>query len=132
MAELLDLRTLCNALGFMAVVILGPRSIRRPGEAARRALAFAAKIEEFCLLHAQDQGGFEDEVHASPSAEGPMAIIMRMAQAIAEIVGERDGACQPDELLAKGFTRAQIGRHWLTAQALAHVILNQPLPPTNA
>jgi len=119
-----DLRTLCHALGFTVVVTHGHGMIRRKGEATRRALTFARLIEEFCLEQVGDA--------SDPSAEGPLAIVTRMANAIVEILTTQEGRCEADDLLTKGFTREQIERHWKMAQALAYVKLNQPLPPTDA
>jgi hypothetical protein len=120
----LDLRTLCNALGFTVVVIHGHGMIRRKGEATRRALNFARLIEEFCLAQIENR--------AEPSREGSMAIVARMVDAIVEVVTAQEGHCKPDDLLAKGFTREEIDRHWRMAQALAYVKMNEPLPPADA
>ena len=132
MPEPLDLRTLCRALGFMAIATHGRIKKGRAHEAKQRALVLAAQIEEFCLQCGRSPDGPADAIRHGESAEGPMAIITRLAYAIAEILKARGGACRPDDLLGQGFTREQIDRHWLTAQALAHVILNQPPPPADA
>jgi hypothetical protein len=119
----LDLRTLCNALGFTVVVSHGHGMIRRKGEATRRALNFARLIEEFCLAQMENP---TEQPH-----EG-LAIVTRMTDAIVELVAEQEGRCNPDDLLAKGFTREEIDRHWKMAQALAYVKMNVPLPPADA
>lgn len=120
----LDLRTLCNALGFTVVVSHGHGMIRRKGEATRRALKFARLIEEFCLAQIENP--------VEPSSEGSMAVIDRMASAIVDLITAQEGRCEPDDLLTKGFTREEIDRHWKMAQALAYVKMNEPLPPADA
>ncbi len=132
MSQPVDLRTLCHALAFMAVVVHAPRSIRRPGEATRRALGIAAQIEEFCLSYASGGQPAAAENPSPRNGESQIALITRMAHAIADVIRDKDGSCRPDDLIGTGFTREDIERCWLTAQALAHVILNQPPPPADA
>lgn len=119
-----DLRALCNALGFTVVVIHWHGMIRRKGEATRRALNFARLIEEFCLVQMDNP--------AEPSSEESLAMVTRMADVIVDLVTAQEGRCKPDDLLAKGFTREEIDRHWKMAQALAYVRMNSPLPPADA
>ena len=103
---MLDLRTLCTALGFTAVIISGdaiPADLR-----AVRAAALGRLIEEFCLTApAGDEATVRD----------------RMAAAIVAIIREQ-GGCLPPDLANKGFTPAEIDRHWKMATALANVELN--------
>jgi hypothetical protein len=46
-----------------------------------------------------------------------------MATTIVEIIREQ-GDCLSDDLVAKGFARDEIDRHWAMAKALAFVELN--------
>ncbi len=123
---LTDLRLLCAALGFTAVVIHGGKAPKR--EAARRAGEFARLIEEFCRLSVPEAIKGEkgedmrvvDLVTEKPEAKfGPAE---RMATAIAEIY-RKQGGCLPQDLIAKGFTPEEIDRHWAMAKALALVEL---------
>jgi transcriptional regulator with XRE-family HTH domain len=47
----------------------------------------------------------------------------RMARAVVEIMRE-EGSCLPKDLLARGFTSEEIGRHWAMAKALSQVESN--------
>lgn len=122
-----DLRLLCAALGFTAVVSHGGKAPKQ--EAARRAREFARLIEEFCRLAVPEaierQEGEDmrvvDLVTEKPEAKfGPAE---RMATAMVEIYREQ-GGCLPQDLIAKGFTPEEIDRHWAMAKALALVELN--------
>ena len=123
---LTDLRLLCAALGFTAVVIHGGKTPKH--EAAGRAGEFARLIEDFCRLSVPEvMEGEEgkdmrvvDLVTDKPEAK--FAPAERMATAIAEIYREQ-GGCLPQDLIAKGFTPEEVDRHWAMAKALALVEL---------
>lgn len=55
--------------------------------------------------------------------ERKFSVAERMATAIVAIMRGQEG-CLPHDLVAKGFTRDEIDRHWAMAKALAHVELN--------
>ena len=119
-----DLRILCTALGFTAVVMQGGRPPKK--ESNFRAAVFAGLIEEFCRATLPDVFG-EVEKHsnqnlnlASPNSEPTFSIAERMANAIADIYKET-GNCLPHDLMTKGFAQDEIDRHWAMANALAHV-----------
>lgn len=125
--KLRDLRVLCTALGFTAVVIKDGKLPRK--EAAQRALKFAELTEEFCRLSLPETfgaAGEENRGEAGSEAqktEAKFPVAERMASAIVAIIREQ-GGCLPHELLAKGFTHEEIDRHWAMAKALAYVELN--------
>ena len=112
-----DLHVICTALGFMAVTLKGEKLPKN--DAALRATVFARLIEEFCLTSVPE--AITDE--EANAASTPDDTAERMADAIVEIIKKNSG-CLPQDLLAKGFTPAQIERHWAMAKALAHVQLN--------
>jgi hypothetical protein len=121
-----DLRALCAALGFTAVVMQGGKLPKKEG--AMRAMAFSGLIEEFCrasVPEAFEETG-EDTSRASdpaaPEDEEKFAVAQRMATAIIEIMREQ-GGCLPHDLAARGFTYEEIDRHWAMAKALAYVAL---------
>jgi hypothetical protein len=121
-----DLRVLWAALGFTAVVMQGGRLPKAEG--AKRAQAFAKLIEEFCRISVPE--AFEEREEPDmrvidPEISNPeekFSLVERMATAIAEIMREQ-GGCLPLDLVAKGFTRDEIDRHWPMAKALAYVEL---------
>ncbi|MDX2028076.1 MAG: hypothetical protein SFW62_05525 [Alphaproteobacteria bacterium] len=118
-----DLRLLCTALGFTAVVMQGGKISKKEG--AQRAADFATLIEEFCRLtlpDAIDDGKPKIEDLARLGA-GKFATAERMATAIVTLMKAK-GDCQPVDLIAKGFTHDDIDQHWPMAKALAHVELN--------
>lgn len=122
----IDLRVLCAALGFTAVVMQGGRIPRQEG--ARRASEFAGLIEEYCRItvpeafeHREEDMQVVDLISTEP--EGKFGPAERMATAIVEIYREQ-GGCLPQDLLTKGFTNDEIVRHWPMAHALAKIELN--------
>jgi hypothetical protein len=124
--NLTDLRVLCLALGFTAVVTQGGKLPKKDG--ASGATAFADLIEEFCrasVPEAFEERGEPDmrviDLETS-DPEGKFSVVERMATAIVEIMREQ-GVCLPHDLVAKGFTRDEIDRHWAMAKALAYVEL---------
>jgi len=112
-----DLRTLCAALGFTAVVMQGGNISAK--ERALRAADMADSIEEFCRTRAAETA---DGMQSSANAKLRMA--SRMAAIIVESLKEK-GACIPQDLTAKGFIPEDVNRHWAMANALAHVSLNK-------
>jgi hypothetical protein len=123
---LTDLRVLCAALGFTAVVMQGGKLPKNEG--ASRATGFAGLIEEFCrasVPEAFEETGDENirvvDLETS-EPEGRFSLADRMATAIAAIIREQ-GGCLPHDLVAKGFTHEEIDRHWTMAKALAYVEL---------
>jgi hypothetical protein len=123
----MQLRVLCAALGFTAVVMQGGKLPKQEG--ARRASEFAGLIEEYCRVavpEALEQNGHKEMqvvgvINTEP--EGKFGPAERMATAIVEIYREQ-GGCLPQDLLARGFTNEEIVRHWPMAYALAKVELN--------
>ncbi len=61
-----ELRTLCSALGFVAVTMSDQVSGFDDGDAAVRARRMAELIEEFCLDAAAHRREAEEEAEASP------------------------------------------------------------------
>lgn len=122
-----DLRILCTALGFAAVVMQGGRPPKK--ESNLRAAAFAGLIEEFCrasLPEVFDEAGGDARPASDPNDPKPeshFAVAERMANAIADSYRET-GGCLPHDLIARGFTHAEIDQHWAMAKALAHVEMN--------
>lgn len=122
-----DLRVLCVALGFTAVVMQGEKVPKQ--DCARRASEFAGHIEEYCRLtvpEAFEQREDEDMQVVdliSTEPEGKFGPAQRMTTAIVEIYREQ-GGCLPQDLLSKGFTNDEIDRHCAMAKALAYVELN--------
>jgi hypothetical protein len=117
-----DLRLLCTALGFTAVVMRGEKLPKKEG--ALRATGFANLIEEFCrasVPEALDRTASVDPCRGSDHGRIPDA--ERMAAVIVEIIKEK-GGCLPQDLAARGFTPDEIDRHWPMAKALAYVELN--------
>lgn len=119
-----SLRALFDALGFTAVVIGGGTLPRKEGN--RRAREFAGLIEEFCR-HAVPEA-FEGREGDAPvivttGPGGKFAAAERMATAIVELY-RKTGGCQPQDLLACGFTQDEIDRHWPMAFGFAKVALN--------
>lgn len=120
-------RELCAALGFLAV-ILREKSPNPGGyTASADARMIADLLEGFCTL---DAGGDHAEADPDDHLEfGETAIINRfavphrMAAAIAAHTGKHH-RCAPGDLLAAGFTQAEIDRHWVMAYALAQVQLS--------
>lgn len=123
----MNLRVLCAALGFTAVVM---RSGKIPKEGgAYRASEFTGHIEEYCrgtVPEALEQRE-EEDMHVvdlvSTEPDGKFEPAGQMATAIVEIYREQ-GGCLPQDLLSKGFTNDEIDRHWAMANALAKVELN--------
>ena len=121
-----DLRVLCTALGFTAVVMQGGTPPKKEG--AGRAAQFAGLIEEFCRASVPEafEATEKENVRVAdlelPEPEGKFAFAARMAAAIVAIIKEKDG-CLPYDLAAKGFTYEEIDRHWPMAKALAYVEL---------
>lgn len=115
-----DLRLLCTALGFTTVIMQG-RDVPSP-DGARRAAALAGLIEEFCRATVPDLFS-EHEEERLTDASRKFAMAERMASAIAELYKEK-GGCLPQDLVAKGFAREEIDRHWAMAKAFAQVELN--------
>ena len=124
--NLRDLRVLCLALGFTAVVTQGGKLPKKEG--ASRATAFANLIEEFCQASVPE--AFEDRGEPdmrvidleTSNPGGKFSVVERMANAIVEIKQEQ-GGCLPHDLAGKGFTHDEIDRHWAMAKALAYVEL---------
>jgi hypothetical protein len=116
-----DLRLLCTALGFTAVVMRGEKLPKKEG--ALRATVFANLIEEFCrasVPEALDRTGLPDHTGSDPER---ISDAERMAAVIVEII-KQQGGCLPQDLAARGFTPAEIDRHWPMAKGLAYVELN--------
>lgn len=114
-----DLRVLCVALGFTAVVMQGGTPSKKEG--ACRAMEFADLIEAFCYKTVPDAlDGFVSSVAVNP--QGRFAEAERMADAVVEVYREK-GGCLPHDLIAKGFTYEEVELHWAMAKALAHVEL---------
>ena len=111
----IDLRVLCTALGFTAVVLQGEKIPRKLG--ALRATTFATLIEEFC------RSSVPEAFPAAGEAERKFSVAERMATAIAEIIKET-GGCLPQDLNARVFTPEEVDRNWAMAKALAEVAFN--------
>ena len=109
----IDLRVLCNALGFAAMAVQGDAGLK---EGAFRARGFARLIEEFCRTSIPE--AFSDEV-----AQSKLVVAERMAGVIITLSQEQ-GDCQPQDLNDRGFTPEEIERHWVMANALARARLN--------
>jgi hypothetical protein len=73
-----DLRTLCTALGFTAVVMKGQEGSQ---DGARRALGFAHLIEDFCTYARACEGGITT---LNAKAPQPKASLRRPAQSRAK------------------------------------------------
>jgi hypothetical protein len=73
-----DLRTLCTALGFTAVVMKSQRCRRN---SARRALGFAHLIEDFCTYARECEDGTATRNAKAPQ---PRASLRRAAQSRAK------------------------------------------------
>lgn len=110
----IDLRVLCTALGFTAVVMQGEKIPRKFG--ALRATAFANLIEEFCRSTVP-------EAFAADEGDRKFSAAERMATAIAKII-KGTGGCLPQDLNARGFTPDEVDRNWAMAKALADVMLD--------
>jgi hypothetical protein len=119
-----DVRLLCTALGFTALVT-------REGKASKSKITdFAGLIEEFCQAAVPEafeaaNGNGEDEIPEAPNPESQTleSVVQRMADAIVEVYKEQNG-CLPQDLKAKGFTPEEVDRHWAMAKALAAVKMN--------
>jgi hypothetical protein len=137
---LTDLRVLCAALGFTAVVIKDRKLPKK--EAALRATAFGGLIETFCRVSVPE--AFADAGNNGPAADpettepkpdpakagDTFAVAERMATAIVEIIREQ-GGCLPHDLAARGFTYDEIDRHWAMAKALAYAGVSNSSPLDN-
>jgi hypothetical protein len=114
MSAEVNLKTLCSALGFTAVAIVGGKL--NPKGRAERARHIAGLIEEFCL-----EAGGEPTATAqgdSNVGEGISEAAARMADTIAK--RKRAGVdTLSRDLIAYGFTADEIERHWALASALA-------------
>ena len=123
----MDLRVLCAALGFTAVVMQNGKVPKQEG--ARRASEFACLIEEHRQITVPEalEQGEEEEMQVvdlvTTKPEGKFGPAERMATAIVEIYREQ-GGCLPQDLLIKGFSNDEIVRHWAMANALAKIELN--------
>lgn len=121
-----DLRVLCAALGFTAVVLQGGKLPKKEG--AMRARALGRLIEEFCRSTVPE--AFEPSTGEQmrlgalegSDADDKFAVAQRMATAFVEIMREK-GGCLPHDLSVKGFSYEEIDRHWALAKALAYVEL---------
>lgn len=116
-----DLRLLCTALGFTAVVMRGEKLPKKDG--ALHATGFANLIEEFCRASVPEGLDRTASVDRAGSDPGSIPDAERMAAVIVEIIKEK-GGCLPQDLAARGFTPDEIDRHWPMAKALAYVELN--------
>ena len=67
---------------------------------------------------------FAQKPSPSPEVKDQFSVANHMASVIAAII-QSDGECFPDLLRDKGFTAAEITRHWKVAYALACVALNR-------
>jgi hypothetical protein len=110
----IDLRVLCNALGFATVAVQGDAGLK---EGALRARGLARLIEEYCRASVPES--FGDEI-----AQSKLAVAERMAAVIVASSSKGQGECQPHDLNDHGFTPEEIERHWVMANALARVRLN--------
>ncbi|MFY9288429.1 MAG: hypothetical protein WAO98_07995 [Alphaproteobacteria bacterium] len=108
----IDQRIFFAALGFTAVAMQGEKNNKKDN--ARRALALAQLIEEFCRTNIPE--AFEN----NPS--NPSSALNRMVDTIVCIYKET-GGCQPEQLEPK-FTENEIVRYWPRAMALACVQLD--------
>jgi hypothetical protein len=101
-----------SALGFLAVLIKGDS---KREDNADRAVSLAKLIEAFC----------EETLPELPSEQGTVlfASCQKMAVVIAKILKEK-GSCGPSDLLAAGFSEADVQQYWNMAYALAKVELN--------
>ena len=123
----INLRVLCAALGFTAVVTQGGRVPKQDG--ARRASEYADFIEEFCRISVPEAFEQQEEEDmqvvdlVSTGSEGKFGPAERMATAIVELYREQ-GGCLPQDLLTKGFSNDEIVRYWAMANALAKIELN--------
>ena len=106
-----ELQTLCNALGFVTVLLRQDKPAENSDETAR---VIATLIENFCRLHA-----------SGPAADRTAAFELHqhMAAAIAGIM-QKNGFCDPRDLRAKGFTPEEIENAWPMARALAQTMLD--------
>ncbi len=104
-------RTLCNALGFLAVILRDDPG--RKNYNAADAHKIAGLLEGYCALDAvpQDDG-------LPPGARFDAA--QRMAAEIVALLEKRQGCTQAD-LLAEGFRQDEVDRYWPLAWALAQV-----------
>lgn len=124
MKTAMDLRVLCAALGFTAVVMQGGRVSKEEGK--HRAATFGGLIEDFCREYVPE--AFEETGNGMPAIAttgpgGKFAQAERMATVIIGIYREK-GGCVEHDLSEKGFTDDEIQRHWAMANALAKVALN--------
>jgi hypothetical protein len=119
------LRALCAALGFTAVAVQGGKL--PADEGARRAAQFANLIEEFCRHMVPEAFETHESLRVfdlvKVGSEGRFAVVERIADAIVDLYREQ-GGCLPQDLLARGFAREEIERHWAMAKALAQVAMN--------
>src|SRR5262245_26897916 len=112
-----DLRILCAALGFTAVVMQGGKPPKAEGDG--RARDFAILIEKFCYASVPE--AFEEGAETmrvvdleTSDPERKFSKVERMATAIVETIREQ-GGCLPHDLVVRGFTRGEIDRHWVMA-----------------
>ncbi|MDX2028387.1 MAG: hypothetical protein SFW62_07105 [Alphaproteobacteria bacterium] len=113
----IDLKTLCHALGFTAVVMKDGVSQKN---GAARATGLAGMIEEFCRT-ALPNSFSENSETSNPGGKFPLA--QRMASTIVELY-QAQGGCSPHDLLERGFSRDDVSRYWPLAKALAFVEMN--------
>jgi hypothetical protein len=119
-----DVRLLCTALGFTAIV-------SREGKVSKKeAVSFAKLIEDFCQSVVPEafeaaNGNGEGDISEASNPESQMleSVVQRMAEAIVEVYKEQNG-CLPQDLIAKGLTPEEVDRHWAMAWALAKVRMN--------
>ncbi len=118
-AAQLDVRILCTALGFFAVIV---KEDTVSDGSTERAMQIAQLAEECCHIHATDAEAAP--VPVSAPAPDRFDLHQHRAVAIVSIIKDR-GDCLPRDLAAKGYTPDDIARCWPLARALADVMLHR-------